>query len=140
MPRSTILAVLACAGILGASSACTPTPAPASTPERRALTAEEYALACAHDPRAPLRIYGCYDPRPPRLLFIVDGVIAWPDTMAAAKAYNDSIFSAVRGRVIDSVQYVLADSAVKLYGSRAQYGVVLLWSSPRQLPAARDRQ
>ena len=98
---------------------------PQSAPE---LSAEEYALACAHDPRSPLRLYGCNSGRFGGPLFLVDGELVVADTSARGRAIRDSVFARIRGRIMDSVQYLQPDSAQRLFGSRGRDGAVLIWT------------
>lgn len=96
------------------------------------MSAEEYALACAHDPRAKLRLYGCSSVVDSGVLLIVDGTVVLAGNAVSQRAVSDSALQALRGRVIDSVRYFPADSATRLFGSRARSGAVLFWTRPTE--------
>ena len=75
-----------------------------------------------------MRLYGCADGRFSGPLLIVDG---WPvrvDSSAPGRAYRDSVLLSIRGRVVDSVQFLQPDSARRVLGSAARDGALLIWT------------
>lgn len=119
---TVLFVTAACSGTRSTHEAATP-PVVAT-----AMSSEEYALACAHDPRARLRLYGCNDGRFSGPLMIIDGAPIIVDTSARGRARRDSTLTALRGRVIDSVRYLQPDSAIKVLGSRGRDGAVCIWT------------
>ena len=112
-----------------------PTSAAMSTPDTPpaalGLTPEEYALACAHDPRARMRLYGCTTPYRPALV-IVDGRVVSGDTSAAGRQALDSALATLRGKRLEEIVIFLAEDprALYRYGSRAAGGAIVIHTRP----------